>query len=103
MKKKFLNSSMNAIKKYYPEYDEEKLEIIEYGLESLYIKKSITTINISTGSQTFRQYGYTTATVPTTYYLKKVYFSNPIGYYGADYIEDFGFENLLEWDDPLTE
>lgn len=37
MKKKFLNSSMNAIKKYYPEYDEEKLEIIEYGLEGIYL------------------------------------------------------------------
>lgn len=37
MKKKFLNSSMNAIKKYYPEYDEEKLEIIEYGLEMIYL------------------------------------------------------------------
>lgn len=37
MKKKFLNGSMNSIKKYYPEYDEEKLEIIEYGLEGLYL------------------------------------------------------------------
>lgn len=37
MKKKFLNSSMNAIKKYNPEYDEEKLEIIEYGLEGIYL------------------------------------------------------------------
>ena len=37
MKKKFLKNSMNAIKKYYPEYDEEKLEIIEYGLEGIYL------------------------------------------------------------------
>ena len=37
MKKKFLNSSINAIKKYYPEYDDEKLEIIEYGLEGIYL------------------------------------------------------------------
>lgn len=37
MKKKFLNNSINAIKKYYPEYDEEKLEIIEYGLEGIYL------------------------------------------------------------------
>ena len=37
MKKKFLNSCMSAIKNYYPEYDEEKLEIIEYGLEGLYL------------------------------------------------------------------
>ena len=37
MKKKFLNGSRNLIKKYYPEYDEEKLEIIEYGLEGIYL------------------------------------------------------------------
>ena len=37
MKKKFLDGSMNRIKKKYPEYDEEKLEIIEYGLEAIYI------------------------------------------------------------------
>lgn len=37
MKKKFLSSSMNAIKKYYPEYDEEKLELVEYGLEVIYL------------------------------------------------------------------
>lgn len=37
MKKKFLNSSINTIKKKYPEYDEEKLEVIAYGLEALYI------------------------------------------------------------------
>lgn len=37
MKEKFLNGSINKIKKKYPEYDEEKLEIIAYGLESLYI------------------------------------------------------------------
>ena len=37
MKKKFLNSSMNAIKKYYPEYDDEKLELVEYGLETIYL------------------------------------------------------------------
>ena len=46
-KKKFLNSSIRAIKKYYPEYDEEKLEIIEYGLESLYL--SITKLIIIFG------------------------------------------------------
>jgi len=37
MKKKFLDGSMNRIKKKYPEYDEEKLEVIAYGLEGLYI------------------------------------------------------------------
>lgn len=37
MKKKFLDSSINKIKKKYPEYDDEKLEVIAYGLESLYI------------------------------------------------------------------
>ena len=37
MRKKFLKNTMNCIKKKYPNYDDEKLEIIEYGLESLYI------------------------------------------------------------------
>lgn len=37
MKKKILDSSINRIKKGYPDYDEEKLEVIAYGLESLYI------------------------------------------------------------------
>lgn len=37
MKKKFLDNSINRIRKKYPEYDEEKLEIIAYGLEALYI------------------------------------------------------------------
>lgn len=37
MKEKFLEYSINGIKKKYPDYDEEKLEIIAYGLEALYI------------------------------------------------------------------
>ena len=37
MKKKFLDGSMKRIKKKYPEYDDEKLEVIAYGLEALYI------------------------------------------------------------------
>ena len=37
MRKKFLNFSMNKIKKKYPNYSEEKLEEIEYGIEALYI------------------------------------------------------------------
>ena len=37
MRKKFLNISMNSIKKKYPDYSEEKLEEIEYGIEALYI------------------------------------------------------------------
>ena len=37
MRKKFLKNTMNCIKKKYPNYDDEKLEVIEYGLESLYI------------------------------------------------------------------
>ena len=37
MKEKFLNGSIKKIKKKYPDYDEEKLEIIAYGLEALYI------------------------------------------------------------------
>ena len=34
MRKKFLKNAINAIKKKYPNYDDEKLEVIEYGLES---------------------------------------------------------------------
>lgn len=37
MKKKFLNNSIKLIKKKYPEFDEDKLEQIEYGLEAIYI------------------------------------------------------------------
>lgn len=37
MKNKFLNYSINSIRKYYPEYNEEKLELIEYGLEAVYL------------------------------------------------------------------
>jgi len=37
MKEKILKGSMNCIKKQYPNYDEEKLEEIEYGLEAVYI------------------------------------------------------------------
>lgn len=37
MKKKLLDSLINRIKKKYPNYDDDKLEIIAYGLESLYI------------------------------------------------------------------
>ena len=37
MKKKFLEFSMNSIKKKFPDYSEEKLEEIEYGIEALYL------------------------------------------------------------------
>lgn len=37
MKEKILNYSINRIKKKYPDYDENRLEVISYGLESLYI------------------------------------------------------------------
>ena len=37
MRKKFLNITMDSIKKKYPKYDNDKLEVIAYGLESLYI------------------------------------------------------------------
>ena len=37
MRKKFLDFSMKSIQKKYPDYSEEKLEEIEYGLEALYI------------------------------------------------------------------
>lgn len=44
MKKKFLDVSINRIRKNYPEYDEEKLEIILYGLEALYALISKTVV-----------------------------------------------------------
>ena len=47
MKKKFLDSSINRIKKKYPEYDEEKLEVIAYGLEALYITITKTVVIFS--------------------------------------------------------
>ena len=37
MKKKLLEHSINRIKRKYPNYDEEKLDVISYGFESLYI------------------------------------------------------------------
>lgn len=37
MRKKFLEFSMTKIKNKYPDYSEEKLEEIEYGIEALYI------------------------------------------------------------------
>lgn len=37
MKKKFLDVSMDSIRRKYPEYSKEKLEEIEYGIEALYI------------------------------------------------------------------
>ena len=37
MKKKILNHCMKVVKNKYPEYDEDKLEIISYGLESIYL------------------------------------------------------------------
>lgn len=37
MKKRFLEFSMNNIKKKYPNYDEDKLDEIAYGLEAIYL------------------------------------------------------------------
>lgn len=37
MKEKFLESSIKRIRRKYPEYDDEKIEVISYGLEALYI------------------------------------------------------------------
>lgn len=37
MKKFFISHLMNFIKEYHPEYNEEKLEVIEYGLISIYL------------------------------------------------------------------
>ncbi len=49
MKEKFLNNSIKRISKKYPDYDEEKLEVISYGLEALYITftKSIVIFSIA--------------------------------------------------------
>lgn len=37
MKKKILNHCMKVVKNKYPEYEEDKLEVINYGLESIYL------------------------------------------------------------------
>lgn len=37
MKKIFLEKTMKSIRNKYPDYDDDKLEVIAYGLESLYI------------------------------------------------------------------
>lgn len=37
MQKKFISSSLRAIKRKYPEYSDEKLDELRYGLEGLYI------------------------------------------------------------------
>lgn len=37
MRENFLKSTMKSIANKYPDYDKDRLEIIEYGLESLYI------------------------------------------------------------------
>lgn len=44
MKQKFLDGSIKRIKKKYPEYDEDKIEIITYGLEALYVLISKTVV-----------------------------------------------------------
>ena len=43
MKELVINSSLNLIRKYFPNYSQEKMEVIEYGLVGLYltISKSI--------------------------------------------------------------
>ena len=47
MKKMFLEFSINRIRKKYPEYDDDKLEVIEYGLEALYITITKTIVMFS--------------------------------------------------------
>lgn len=37
MKERLLNYCMNSVKKKFPEYDQDKLEVIEYGLEGIYL------------------------------------------------------------------
>lgn len=49
MREKFLSKSIDSIRKKYPQYNEEKLEEISYGLESIYITftKTIVIFGIS--------------------------------------------------------
>jgi len=47
MKEKIMKMVMNNITKKYPEYDDEKLEIIEYGLDALYITITKTVVIFS--------------------------------------------------------
>ena len=49
MREKFLNKSMTSIKFKFPEYDQDKLDEISYGLEALYITftKTIVILGIS--------------------------------------------------------
>lgn len=53
MREKFLKKGMSKIRKKYPDYAEEKFEVIEYGLETLYINVTkiaiITLLSILTG------------------------------------------------------
>jgi len=37
IKKFIINTAMNTVKSYYPEYDQDKLDRIKYGLESIYL------------------------------------------------------------------
>ena len=37
MKKRIINYCLKIVKKKYPQYDEDKLDVIKYGLESIYI------------------------------------------------------------------
>lgn len=44
MKNKFLDYSINKIKSKYPDYNEDRIEVITYGLEALYVLVSKTTV-----------------------------------------------------------
>lgn len=44
MKELLINNSLNVVKKQYPEYDDEKIAIIKYGLEGMYLTISKTII-----------------------------------------------------------
>lgn len=46
IKKFIIGNSMNTIKSYYPEYDDEQLEKIQYGLEALYLSLTKTIVII---------------------------------------------------------
>ena len=57
MKDVFISNSMNLIKKYYPNYSEEKLEEVKYGLLGFYlmITKSIIIFGIALYLNIFKE------------------------------------------------
>ena len=44
MKELVINNSLNLVKRQYPDYDDEKIAVIRYGLEGIYLTVSKTII-----------------------------------------------------------